>query len=109
MKETAGFYCYLDGQPDHLTPEHQLARCWSEDMAGHPLFLNKNCQFTGADTLPSELSNTDGITDGFGAMENMAWVRNSITGALHPFWIGEQVRSSLEEMHSGKPASSLPE
>jgi hypothetical protein len=104
MIETAGFCCYLDGQPDHLTPAHQLAARWNENMAGHPLFLNKNCEFNPIGTL-----SVMDFTDGFAAIENMIWVRNSITNTAMPFWISPQLRSDLAGLDNGKPVSLLRE
>jgi len=99
----------LDGQPDHLTPEHQLGKYWAEEMAGHPLFLNKSCQLIRSGKVPPELANDAGLTDGFASMEDMAWVRNSATGALQPFWIGSQVQSILADTQDGRPVSSFTE
>ena len=102
MNQAAGFSCYLDGQPDHLTPAHQLAACWDENLAGHPLFLNKNCEFNSADELLGKDHN-----DGFTAVENMVWVRNSITNTATPFWIRPQLRYDLAELSNGKAVSLL--
>ena len=52
MNHTAEFCCYLDGQPDHLTPEHQLENYWTDDLAGRPLFLSQNCQLTLSANFP---------------------------------------------------------
>jgi len=109
MNHAAEFCCHLDGQPDHLTPEHQLGNYWTENLVGHPLFLNKSCQFTHAGAVPRELANNARLADGFASFDDMAWVRNSATGALQPFWIGSQVQSLLTNIHNGEPASSLPD
>src|SRR5258708_4834245 len=109
MNHAAEFCCHLDGQPDHLTPEHQLGNYWTENLVGHPLFLNNSCQFTHAGAVPRELANNAWLAGGFAFFEDMAWVRNSATGALQPFWIGSQVQSLLANIHNGEPASSLPD
>ncbi|HSS98769.1 MAG TPA: hypothetical protein VLK33_17160, partial [Terriglobales bacterium] len=102
MNQTVGFCCYLDGQPDHLTPVHQLAACWNEELAGRPLLLNRNCEFNSTNVLSGKEP-----TDCFAAVENMIWVRNSITNTAMPFWIRPQLRCDLSELSVGKPTSLL--
>ena len=101
MNSFAGFSCLLDGQPDHLTPEHQLQRFWSEDHGGHPLFLNPSCQFSS----PNDIANAPWLTDGFGSTENVVWVRDSLTGALQPFWLGEALQKTIANIQSGQPVA----
>ena len=105
MDHSSEFCCYLDGQPDHLTPEHQLQNYWTEDLEGHPLFLNKHCHFTRAGELPQELAGEAWLTDGFASMQDMAWIRDSVTGALQPFWLQPQVKSMLANVQDGKSVS----
>jgi hypothetical protein len=109
MDTASQFYCHLDGQPDHLTPEHQLRNYWAEDLDGHPLFLNGSCQLTHTGELPSELVSKPRLTDGFASMEGVAWVRNSATGALQPFWLDPQMQSTLATVRDGEPVTSLAE
>ena len=109
MNHTAEFCCYLDGQPDHLTPEHQLENYWTDDLAGRPLFLSQNCQLTHSGKIPRDAVNNAGLTIGFAAMENMAWVRHPATGAIQPFWIGPLVQSLLSDTRDEMPVSPLTE
>lgn len=105
MNHLSEFCCYLDGQPDHLTPEHQLNNYWTEDMAGHPLFLSRNCQLAGSGKVPRELADDTLLTNGFSRMEDVTWVRHPVTGALQPFWLAPQAQSVLAEMQQGGPVS----
>jgi hypothetical protein len=107
MNQVSEFCCYLDGQPDHLTPEHQLGNYWAEDMAGHPLFLNRNCQLAGSSRLPSELADDRLLVEGFSCMEDVLWVRHPLTAALQPFWLAPQSQSVLAETKAGRPVSSF--
>src|SRR5947208_15931939 len=107
MDNTSKFCSHLDGQPDHLTPEHQLANYWTENLAGRPLFLSKNCELFRSDKVSRDLPHNIGPVKGFAPLENMAWVRNPATGATQPFWIGPGLRSLLEKVQDGMPVSSL--
>jgi hypothetical protein len=109
MNATSSFCCYLDGQPDHLTPEHQLRNFWSEELAGHPLFINNDCLLTDSGAVPHEIASHTWLTDGFASMQNMAWIRDSVTGALQPFWLDSQMQSALTAMRNGTPETSLDE
>jgi len=102
LNQAAEFCCYLDGQPDHLTPEHHLESYWTGDIAGHPLFWNQNCRLTRAGRLPREITGDAEIPGSFEDMENMAWVRNPTTGALSPFWLGPKMQSMLESVQDGE-------
>jgi hypothetical protein len=105
MDHSAEFCCRLDDQPDHLTPEHQLQNYWRRESDGHPLFLNKNCHFTRAGELPPELAEEAWLTKGFSSMNDMAWIRDLVTGALQPFWLEPQVKSILAGAQDGKSIS----
>src|SRR5882724_5630905 len=109
MNHNSEFCCHLDGQPDHLTPDHLLLNDWAEHAAGHPLFLNKSCQLTDNGELPRELAQDAWLTDGFASMKDMAWVRNPATGAVQPFWLKSQTHSLLTDIQDGKPISSMAE
>jgi len=105
MNHATEFCCRLDGQPDHLTPEHQLQNYWTEESVDHPLFLNRNCRFTRAGELPAELAGEAWLTDKFAPMQNMAWIQDSVTGALQPYWLEPQMQSMLANSQNGRPIS----
>jgi hypothetical protein len=105
MSHSPEFCCRLDGQPDHLTPEHHLQNYWTEELDDHPLFLNKNCRITSGGELPPALANEPWLTDGFATIRDMAWVRDPASDALQPFWLGPQTHSILKNIQDGKPAS----
>ncbi len=108
MNHSSAFSCSLDGQPDHLTPERQIHNYWNEELAGHPLFLNRSCQLTRAGELPRGLSLDPRLTEGFAPMEDMAWIRNSATRAWEPFWLEPDTQTALANMHDEQPVASLP-
>jgi len=105
VNHSSEFCCRLDGQPDHLTPEYQLQNYWTEESVDHPLFLNGNCRFTRAGELPPELAGEAWLTDKFAPMQHMAWIQDSVTGALQPFWLEPQMQSALASIQDGKPIS----
>ena len=102
MNQSAEFCCYLDGQPDHLTPVHHLGSYWTEDIAGHPLFWNENCQLTRSGRSSRDLTKDMKIPASFAAMENVAWVRNPTTETLLPFWLGSKMQFMLEGIRDGE-------
>jgi hypothetical protein len=105
MDLDAKFYCNLDGQPDHLVPEHQMHRYWTEDFGSHPLFLSKGCQLTSSGRVPYEVEPVTRLMDNFAPMENMIWVRSMVTGTLQPFWLQPKVQSALATIQNGGPVS----
>ncbi len=99
MNDSSRFCCYLAGQPDHLTPERQIQAYWSDDLAGQPMVLSQRCRLTDGE-LPGEVAANRGLTDGFAATTNMAWVHDPVSDALQPFWLSPELYSRLSEMQN---------
>ena len=98
------FHCRLDGQPDHLVPE-RFFRCQAwEDRAGRRLFLNPGCRITHDGDLPPEARAKETLLEKLALQGTIAWVTESGTGALQPFWLGRSLSSSLAGLVPGDPA-----
>ena len=101
MSQGSAFRCCLDGQPDHLTPSHQIDSCWRDDMTGGALFLNPDCQLRSSGDLPTGLSLDPQFVESFAPMEDMAWVHNSEMQAWQPFWLGHGAKAALAKAERG--------
>jgi len=100
------YCCHLDSQPDHLVPEHRLRNWWIREP-GCPLFWNSNCQLTNGNEIPQELMHDTSLTSGFAPRGDMAWVRNSVTGTLQPYWMDSEMQFALRDIRDGKATASL--
>jgi hypothetical protein len=104
------FYCLLDELPLHLVSRRQLElQSCSQDMFRQPLFLNPQCSILPNGQVPEELDERRNLLDGFHLQGTIAWVRDPITTALLPFWLGPRLEAIVPRIHSGKVApASLP-
>jgi hypothetical protein len=92
------FHCRLDDQPDHLVPERLLRPEYWEGSSDRPLFLNPDCFFTPDGELPLD------TPTGFANQGQTAWIRDSGSEALQPFWLGPQLCAMLSGAQPGDPA-----
>ncbi|MFZ0940090.1 MAG: hypothetical protein WAN63_11710 [Candidatus Sulfotelmatobacter sp.] len=102
------FHCVLDALPLHLVPQWFLNREPSEDEMDQELFLSPQCSILPAGEVPEELQARRDLLDGFNLRCTMAWVRDSATAALHPFWLGPRLEQTVWRLRCGEPAPSLP-
>ena len=104
------FYCLLDELPLHLIPRPALAQLGLRDKAQSHLFLNPDCIFCAAGQLPSELECMTELVSGFALERTIAWVRDSATGHLLPFWLGPELEAAIRRLRAGNTTpSALPE
>jgi hypothetical protein len=94
------FHCRLDDQPDHLVPARLLRLDW-EGSSDRPLFLNPDCFFTPPGELP-----WDAPTDGFAYQGQMVWIKDPVSEALQPFWLGSELNNILSGLQPRDPAPS---
>ena len=102
MNNSSGFRCDVDGQPDHLTPEHQLKQYATD--TGYALFLDQSCQLTAPGEVPREIAADRRLIDGFASLKDVAWKRDPASQAWQPFWLSPQVHSRLSELAKEEPA-----
>lgn len=107
MDNFSKFRCLLDDQPDHLTPDRHLRTDWGADLTGHPLFLNKNCWLTGPEQLPCEMDPRRWSKECFAPLDNTLWIRDPLTGALQPFWLGPRMLDTLSRMQRTERIADL--
>src|SRR5277367_6559622 len=103
------FHCRLDDQPDHLVPERYLRPELVEDPSDRPLVLNPGCIFVRPGEALDETYLPDIANSRFACWQNagaytIAWVRDSATGGLAPFWIEPELSELLTTLEPGEPA-----
>jgi hypothetical protein len=96
------FHCRLDDQPDHLVPECLLRPEYWEGLTDRPLFLNSDCFFTSGGELPAAVPIAS-----FARQGQMIWIRDPISDALLPFWLGRELVDILSSVQPGGPAPRL--
>jgi hypothetical protein len=97
------FHCLLDELPLHLIPQHGLDRRLQRLDTSRPLFLNPECVVLPAGAAPPELETHPELLEGFHLQSTVAWVRDSTTGSLHPFWLGPQLAPLVSNLRIGEP------
>lgn len=97
------FYCLLDELPLHLIPRRTLDLPDQQDS--DELFLNPDCMVCPAGELPKELFGLEAGFSRFALQGTIAWVREAISGALMPFWLGPRFESVVRDLRPGVPAS----
>ena len=95
------FYCLLDELPLHLVPRP----AWEANPqpAGRELFLNPDCRLYAGEELPEELGPQKELFSVLALEGTIAWLRDANTGALSPFWLGQQFESFVRELRPGEP------
>src|SRR2546422_11570523 len=81
------FLCLLDELPLHLIPRRALHSHVPED-SDQALFMNPDCVVCPQGELPGELAGLEADYEGFALQGTIAWVRESTSGCLMPFWLG---------------------
>ena len=96
------FYCLLDDLPSHLVPRTAWAAQRNRSERRH-LYLNPDCQFHPAGELPEELRSQPELGPVFPLEGAIAWVRDTGTGSLIPFWLGPKLESVVREFRPREP------
>jgi hypothetical protein len=98
------FHCLLDELPLHLVPQRQLqAWCWWLNFSSEQLFLNPECSVLSAGCVPDELQAQRHLLENFNLQGTVAWVRDSATGSLNPFWLGPRLEAAISKLRLGEP------
>ncbi len=97
------FHCLLDELPLHLIPRRQLrAQCWWLTFPPEKLFLNPQCSVLPAGQVPAELEPHRQLLANFNLQGTVAWVRDSATGSLNPFWLGPRLEAVVSGLRTGE-------
>jgi hypothetical protein len=97
------FHCLLDELPLHLIPQAGLGRHLQRADTSQRLFLNPECLVLPAGVMPPELENHRELLEGFHLQSTVAWVRNTGTSSLHPFWLGPRLGALGSNLRTGEP------
>ena len=85
------FHCLLDELPVHLVPRSFFVATGFQESLRQPLFLNPNCSILPAGEFPEEFSQRRNLLDRFAQQGTVAWVRDTATASLLPFWLGRRL------------------
>lgn len=102
----ARFHCLLDELPLHLIPQQDRRRSGFPHDSIEPLFLNPHCDLLPAGQIPVELKQRPDLLGNFYLQEEaltVAWVRDPITRALLPFWLGKRLEKIVGHLQPGEP------
>jgi len=104
------FHCLLDELPLHLIPQRQLESAgWRQDLSHQPLFLNPQCSVLPPGLVPAELEPHRQLLKNFYLQGRVAWVRDSATASMHPFWLGPRLEALVLGLRAGEPVpASIP-
>jgi hypothetical protein len=96
------FYCLLDDLPVHLMPRPGLGITTSN---GRDLILNPDCRLYATPELPEEFAVQRDQLSAFALQETIAWVRDTSTSSLLPFWLGPQFESVVSNLQPHEQVS----
>jgi hypothetical protein len=100
------YSCLLDDLPFHLMPH---AKSETTRSNGRDLVLNPDCRLYEAPELPQELAAERDLLSAFAWQSRIAWVRDTLTGSLLPFWLGPQFEAAVRSLRPNEPvADSVP-
>jgi hypothetical protein len=100
------FYCLLDDLPLHLVPRPGLE---IRTGKGGDLVLNPQCRLCAMPDLPEEFALQRDLLSAFALQGTIAWVRETNTGSLLPYWLGPQIESVVRTLQPNEPvADSVP-
>jgi hypothetical protein len=97
------FYCLLDELPLHLLTRRAFRSLQQKNYGSRELFLNPNCIVLPAGDLPEEFADCRDLLSGFALQGTIAWVRDSISKSILPFWLGPKLQSLLQEIRPNEP------
>jgi hypothetical protein len=99
------FYCLLDELPLHLLPR-RVSKSLQLHGTQQTLYFNPECILCSEGQLPGELASRKELLSGFALQGTIAWVRNSATGNLLPFWLGPQFSDLAQSLRRQEPVPS---
>src|ERR1700744_6519273 len=92
------FFCLLDELPLHLIPQRFRRSLRTEGE--RPLYLYPKCALYALGRAPDEV--TEGLLSRFAWQGTMAWVRESESESLLPFWLGQKYESFVWGLQAGE-------
>ena len=103
------FYCLLDDLPLHLIPRSFSQSRQQQELLQQPMFLSPNCMLFSSGQLPDQLSGKPELVARFALQQTIprqtiVWVRDPVTEALIPFWLGPTLELAVRELRPGVPA-----
>ena len=103
------FHCLLDELPLHLVPQRELESTEWQKLSHQPLLLNPQCSVLPPGQVPAELEPHRHVLENFHLQGTVAWVRDSATASLHPFWLGPRLQAVVSSIRAGEPVpASVP-
>jgi len=90
------FYCLLDELPVHLLTRRAFRSMRA--LADRELYLNPECTLRAAEDVPEEFASRRELLSGFALQGTIAWVRDSASGSLLPFWLGPELESLVRQL-----------
>jgi hypothetical protein len=105
------FYCLLDQLPLHLIPSGNFElQDWRRKVSGRRLIFSPNCSVLPTGRVPKELQSCSDLLSRFDLEGTIAWVLDSISKCLRPFWLGPRLEAVVLGMRAGDPVpDSIPE
>lgn len=100
------FHCLLDDLPLHLMPRAMQEIATGD---GRNLVLSPDCRLYRSPEVPEELASQPDLLSAFALQGTIAWVRDTATSSLLPFWLGPKFESVLQNVKPNEYiAHSLP-
>jgi hypothetical protein len=95
---TEAYHCLLDEQPYYLVPP----RLYGFDPPG-PLIVNPDSWFSWQGSPPADKASRMRSAAALFSGAHQAWVTDHATGAVWPYWVGEEFLTYLWELQPGQP------
>jgi hypothetical protein len=92
MFPSAGFYCLLDEQPDHLLPRSNF---WDDEAEGSDWRINPNCLSVGDPQFPFALTEEIKTLRPFLSSKRTVWIQDPALMGWWPYGIGEAFSSAI--------------
>jgi hypothetical protein len=102
------FHCLLDELPLHLIPQKPVEFSnVALGLSNQPLFFNPWCSLLSGGEVPEELESHRDLLQSFWLRGAVAWVKDSSTNSLDPFWLSPRLEAIVSSLHKGDivPAS----
>ena len=100
------FYCLVEELPLHLVPRRAFRASQMREDGNQSFCLNPECTVRPAEDVPDEFASCRDLLSGFALQGAIAWVRDTVTGSLLPFWLRPELAGILAELHPNEPVPS---
>lgn len=102
------FYCLLDELPLHLVPRQTFSSLRAPEK-NPEISFNPLCQVLRNGDAPIGLAGCNDLLDRFALQGTIAWVKQSDTEILYPFWLGPRLAGIVDRFRSDAELAELPE